>query len=109
MERKINKVHIKHNWYARIIEFLNKAYFDDSQKRQIAYRNDLLTWNNWGNAKLSYKPPAFIDFNRNYFNGKAAYYIGCGCGCGCIKIVYLFKIIYNLPWLYFKKYRIWGL
>lgn len=95
MERKINKVHIKHNWYARIIEFLNKAYFDENQKRWIAYRNDLLTWNNWGTTKLTYKPPAFVNFNRNYFNGKAAHFISENILYECIKF---WKENYEVKW-----------
>lgn len=35
MERKINKIHIKHNLYAKIIEFLNKAYFDELEKNEL--------------------------------------------------------------------------
>ncbi|AGM26075.1 hypothetical protein SSYRP_v1c04830 [Spiroplasma syrphidicola EA-1] len=70
----INKVHIKHNWYARMIEFLNKAEYNSATKSWQAYRNDLLHWNNWGDKKLTYKPPALVEYKRGP-SGKGYYEI----------------------------------
>ncbi|AUB32023.1 hypothetical protein [Spiroplasma floricola] len=95
MERKINKVHIKANWYARIIEFMNKATFNNQFKVWYVESKYLKTWNKWAGGIPFYRPPAFIKENTTLNGIGKSYYIENELLQKCIQF---WKENYEIKW-----------